>query len=120
MMFSSSKNVELICQLIKDIREYGTLRLERFELDITTKLALAVGMLCMGAILAVFTLVGIIFVSLAVAYALGSLIGNVALAMFFVALAYFCVALIVYIKRDSWIVTPLTLFFHGLFAPEKE
>lgn len=119
-MFSNSKNVELICQLIKDIREYGTLRLERFELDMVSKLALAVGMLAMGTVVAVLMLVALTFVSLAVAYMLAPHVGGAAIAMLIVGLSYIALALIVYLKRQTWIVTPLTLFLHDLFMDNKK
>lgn len=120
MMFSSSKNVELICQLIKDFREYGSLRLERFELDMASKLALAVGMLAMCAIVTMLALVGLVFFSMAVAYWLAPLCGSTALAFLIMAAAYAVVALVVYAKREKWIITPLKLFLHNLFLNEKQ
>lgn len=115
MMFSSSRNVELICQLIKDIREYGSLRLERFELDMASRLAIALGLLVVGAVLMVLAALVLVFVSLAVGFALAPVVGSTALAMLIVAAAYVVVAILVYAKRNTWIVTPLTLFLHELF-----
>lgn len=120
MMFSSTRNVDLICQLVKDLREYGGLRLERLELDMAQKLALAVGMLAMGAIVSIIVLAVMVFLSLAVGYALAPLVGGPAVAMLILAVAYAALACVVYAKRKDWIVTPLTLFLHELFLSGKE
>lgn len=120
MMFSNTKNVELICQLVRDLREYGALRLERLELDIAQKLAVVVGMLVMGAILFVLALTVVIFASLAAGYALAAYTGSTALAMLIVSMVYLAVALLVYSKRRTWIITPITLFLHELFLSDKK
>lgn len=120
MMFSNSRNVELICQIIKDLREYGSLRLERFELDMATKLALVIGLLATGAVICVLAMLVLICLSLAVGYALAPLVGGTVFAMLIIAAAYLTVALVVYAKRQSWIITPLTLFFHDLLIPDNK
>lgn len=119
MMFSSTRNVEHIYQLIQDIREYGSLRLERFEFDMASKLALIVGMLVTGAIVSVLALTVVVFLSLAAGYALESLVGSKAMAMLIIAVVYLIIAITVFMKRHSWIINPLTLFLHELFIPNK-
>lgn len=119
-MFSSNKNVELICQLVRDAKDYGLLRLERFELDMASKLARLIGILVMGALLTIVLLVVMVFVSLAVGYALGKAIGSTALAMLIIAVAYLLLAVVIYAKRHAWIVTPLTLMFHDIFLTEND
>lgn len=119
-MFSSTRNVDLICQLVKDLREYGNLRLERLELDMAQKLALLIGMLVMGGIVSIVVLAVLVFLSLAVGYALAPLVGGPAMAMLILAAVYATLACVVYVKRNDWIVTPLTLFLHELFISGKE
>lgn len=120
MMFSSTRNVDLICQIVKDLREYGSLRLERLELDMAQKLALVVGMLAMGAIVSVIVLVVLVFLSLAAGYALAPLVGGPAVAMLILAAFYGILACVIYAKRNDWIVAPLTLFLHELFLSDKD
>ncbi|MBQ0165212.1 MAG: phage holin family protein [Bacteroidales bacterium] len=120
MLFYSKQNVELICQLLKDIKEYGSLRLERLQLDLTQKMALAIGFLVMGTAVATISLCALIFLSLAAGYALASWMGSRALAMLVVAAFYAAAALVVYAKRHDWIVKPLTLFLHELFLSTKD
>ncbi len=119
MWFTGTRNVDLICQLVKDLREYGNLRLERFELDMSGKIALAVGMLAVCAIVSVLALVVLMFLSLALAYALAPVVGSTALAMLIIALLYGILASVVVVKRQEWIVTPLMLFIHDIFISEK-
>lgn len=119
MWFTGTRNVDLICQLVKDLREYGNLRLERFELDMSSKIALAVGMLAVCAIVSVLALVVLMFLSLALAYALAPVVGSTALAMLIIALLYGILASVVVVKRQEWIVTPLMLFIHDIFISEK-
>lgn len=119
-MFSNSRNVELISQLIRDIREYGSLRLERFELDLASKLALVIGLLVTGAVICVLALLVLICLSLAVGYALAPLVGGAPVAMLIIAATYLVVGMVVYAKRQSWIITPLTLFFHDLLITENQ
>lgn len=119
MWFTGTRNIDLICQLVKDLREYGNLRLERFELDMSGKIALAVGMLAVCAIVSVLALVVLMFLSLALAYALAPVVGGTAVAMLIIALFYGILAGVVVVKRQEWIVTPLMLFIHDIFISEK-
>lgn len=120
MMFSNSRNVELICQIIKDLREYGSLRLERFELDLSQKLALVIGLLVTAGVLCVLALLVLICLSLAVGYAIAPLVGGTVWAMLIISAVYILVAALVYVKREAWIITPLTLFFHDLFIENND
>lgn len=120
MMFSNSRKVELICQIIKDLREYGSLRLERFELDMAQKLAVVIGVLATGAVLCILALLVLICLSLAVGYAIAPQVGGTVYAMLIISVAYILVAALIYAKRKSWIIDPLTLFFHDLFIDNKD
>ena len=117
-MFSSSKNVETICQLFRDAKEYGQLRLEQLELDASSKLSRLVGILVVGAVLLVMLLVALVFLSIAAGYALAALLQSVPLAMLIVGLVYLALALALYFNRRAWVFVPITLLLHDILLPE--
>lgn len=71
----------------------------------------------------VFLLIGwffMIFLSFALAYALGNWIGYTSIGFLIVAALYFMIGLIAWINRDRWIRTPLLKLFFNLLSADKD
>lgn len=62
----------------------------------------------------------IMFLSFALAYALGNWIGYISLGFLIVAVLYFIIGLITWMNKDRWIKTPLLKLFFKLSSADKD
>ena len=113
-MFSNEKNVRLITRLIRSVREYGDLRLARFQIDFAHKMALTVSMLVVTFFIMLFLVASSVFFSFALLWFIEPLVGR-GVASMIIAGLYIIGAFIVYWLRRPLLIAPLTLFFAKLF-----
>ena len=113
-MLSNDKNVRLITRLLRSVREYGDLRLARFQIDFAHKMALTISMLVVTTFILVFIIAASVFFSFAMMKLLTPVVGEV-IASLIIAALYLLGALIVFWLRKPLLIAPLTLFFAKLF-----
>ncbi|MDO5075035.1 MAG: hypothetical protein Q4D66_04050 [Bacteroidales bacterium] len=117
-MFSSDKNIDILARLIGNLRKYGELRLEAFQVSTVSKVTIALTALIVGAIL--FAIVGIVifFLSLAVLFLLADYVGY-AWAAAIVAGAYLLLALMAYSLRQQLFMNPIARLLSSLLLDDK-
>lgn len=113
-MFSNNKNIEEICELISEVRDYALLRFEACRIDFVTKLATLLAAVALGGILLAFMAIALLFLSYTAELALESWLDNAIAAYALVALGYVVLGGIVYALRRVLIVQPLMRLLAGL------
>lgn len=112
-MFSTDQNIETIGQLVEVLKHYIGLQKERLELDVIDKVVRLITVLTLTFVLSLLLLLALIYVSFAVAYALGNLVGMVA-SFTLVAGFYLFIFLLLIMFRKQWIEKPVVRFLASL------
>lgn len=113
-MLSNDNNIETIAQLVEELKKYISLKSEYIRLNVVEKAVRLFTVITMAFVLTVIFLLALIFFSFAIAYGLGSLIGN-AWAFCIVGGLYLLLFFICIIRRRSWIERPLVRFLASMF-----
>ena len=112
-MFSNDKNVESIASLIEKFKHYLELQSEYVKLDVTEKVVKLITTFSLIAITTLAIVAIMLFLSVAAAYALSMVVGNV-WAFAIVAMLYLIALVIVFAKRKSLIEKPLVKLLSGI------
>lgn len=115
MLFSSSKNIETIERIVREIKEYINLQKEFVRLDLISKLTIMLSALIVGALLFVMGMMVILFLAIAGGTLLGDWLGSTALGYALVSLLLIVMAVVVYCSRRRLFVRPITRFLSNLF-----
>ena len=118
-VLSSNRNIDTICQLIEELKRYVELKTDGLQIDIVSKLSKLLSALIIGAIIFMIVELALIFVSMMIAAALTSLIGNATIAYALIVCAYALIAWIIYCNRTKWIENPITNFLAHLFIENQ-
>ena len=118
-MFSSDKNIDIITQLVGDIKKDVALRYERLQINCVSKLSQLLSFIVVGAILFVLLSLAVMFVSMMVASALEDLIGSQTASYAIIVAFYVILGVIVYANKKRFVIGPLTNFIANLFLDEK-
>ena len=110
MMFSNDKNVETIGQLVEVLKHYIGLQTEYVDKVVRLLTALTVTVVLVGLLM-----IALIYLSFALAYGLGELIGNNVWGFCIVAAIYLFILVVFFIFRHQWIERPLVKFLAGIF-----
>ena len=113
MMFSNDKNIETIGQLIEVLKHYIGLQSEYLKLDVVDKVVRLLTAITMCVVLLGLLSVALIYLSFAVAFALGNILGN-PLGFCIVAGFYIFLLILFVIFRHQWIEKPLVKFLASL------
>lgn len=113
MMFSNDKNVETIGQLVEVLKHYVGLQTEYLKLDVVDKVVRLLTAITMTVVLAGVLVIALIYLSFALAYALGSWVG-MAGGFCIVAALYLFILMLFVIFRHQWIEKPLVKFLAGI------
>ncbi len=108
-MFSNDNNIETIAQLVEEAKKYISLRSEYMRLDMVEKAVRLLTVITMTIVLTIVFLLAITYFSFAIAYGLGTLIGN-AWAFTIVGGIYLFFFILCIICRKRWIERPLVQF----------
>ncbi len=104
------KTSDVVSDLVKNSKEYIDTNLNLIKLDIAEKFsALLCGFLTV-ALLIFFFLIASIFIGISVALILSIYTGSAIISFLIVALLYFLIGLVIWIKRDKLIRIPLMNF----------
>ncbi len=112
-MFSNDKNIETIGQLVEVIKHYVGLQNEYLRLDVIEKIVRLITALLIAAVTLLLILIICIYLSFALAYAIGPHIGH-GWAFLIVAGIYFIIFLLFLAFRKNWVEKPLVKFLASL------
>lgn len=112
-MFSNDKNVETIGQLVEVLKHYVGLQTEYLKLDVVDKVVRLLTALTMTVVLLSLLVIALIYLSFALAFGLGELVGNVG-GFCIVAGIYLLVLLLFVAFRHQWIEKPLVKFLASI------
>ena len=118
-MFSSDKNIEIISQLLAELKKYAELTGKRLQIDFVSKMTILLSALIVGAILFALSTIVILFLSYTAVLFLAKMMGSITWACFLMVLFYVALGVIVYAMRRRWIVNPLANFLGRLFLSDE-
>lgn len=113
MMFSNDKNVETIGQLVETIKHYIGLQSEYMKLDVVDKVVRLLTAITITIALLSLLGIALIYLSFAVAYALGEIVGT-AWGFCIVAAFYLILLFLFVLFRHQWIEKPLVRFLASI------
>jgi hypothetical protein len=116
-MLSNDKNIETIAQLVDQLKHYAELQKEYVKLDIIEKVVRLTTVGAMVLAVLVILMPVVIFVSLAAAQALSSLIG-LGWSYLIIGIFYFLILVLLIVNRRRWIERPLVKFLADLLLNE--
>lgn len=119
-MISDDKNIVLIADLVKELKEWLVMKKDITKLDIIEKVVRICTALTVAAAFTLLLLLCLIYLSFAAAYTIGGIIGSMALAFLSVGLFYVLLFLMLYAKRRAWIERPLVRFLASILLEERE
>ena len=112
-MFSNDSNVETIAQLVEQAKKYLTLKGEIFRLSMVEKIVRLLTAIAMIIVLTILFLLALTYFSFALAFALGSVLGNV-WGFIIVGAIYLLMLLVLLAFRKAWIERPLVRFLASM------
>lgn len=118
-MFSSDKNIEIISQLLAELKKYAELKGKCLQIDFVSKMTILLSALIVGAILFALSTIVILFLSYTAVLFLAKMMGSITWACFLMVLFYVALGVIVYAMRRRWIVNPLANFLGRLFLSDE-
>lgn len=113
MMFSSDKNVETIGQLVEVLKHYIGLQTEFVKLDVVDKVVRLLTAITMTVVLVGLLVIALIYLSFALAFGLGAVLGNV-WGFCIVAGLYLFILILFVVFRHQWLERPLVKFLASL------
>lgn len=107
-------------ETIACLKEYMSLRLDKFKLKLVEHLAISMSSILGVAIVIVLCSFALLFIIVALTLLLGDLIGSLIGAIFIMAGIFLIAALIVYANRHKVMVNAMVrMFAKMLFEPDK-
>lgn len=118
-MFSSDKNVNLIAGMLANAKKYGEMRLENFERGSVDKMTSVLTGIILGAVLMLFVILIIIFLSAAVVFGIAPYVGGYAIASLIVGLVHLTLLIVIWVNRKKWISIPINALLADVFLADK-
>ncbi|MBR1593993.1 MAG: phage holin family protein [Alloprevotella sp.] len=118
-MFSSDKNVEAIRQLCEDAKDYLELKGRDVQLSVAEKLSVGISALVLGAVLLLLLAFVLLFLAAMCAAFLANYVGITGACAISAGLLVL-LAIVLYLKRRSWIVNPVTRFVATLILDTQK
>ncbi len=109
-MLSSDQNIELLSQLLADIKKYLELRGECMKIDLVHKLCKLFTALVLGAVFFLIGALALLFLTFFLVDFLSPYVGGEVVSNALIVGMYLLLGLLVYAKRRAWVETPLTRF----------
>ena len=119
-MFASNKNIETIAALAEESKKWLALRARYAKFSAVDKIVRITSALVLTLVIALLTMLALIYLSFAAAYELGDMLGSCALGFLLVGAVYIIVLLVILIKRRAWIERPLVSFLVDVLTDEYE
>ncbi len=119
-MLSNDENITRIADFIEEAKHWLLLKKDYAKLDLIHKVVVIFTALTIAFVIALLTLLALIYMSFAVAYYLGDIIHSMPLAFLAVSLFYLIILLIVLAKRRTLIERPLVRFLISIFMEDPK
>ena len=114
-MFSDGKNMESIQKLFLELKNYLTLQKKFLKLDTAEKLTVLLSAIAITAILLLLGSMILLYLTFALAYYLGDVMGSLPLGFSAIAVSLLLVLLFFYFNRKKYIIQPIARFMANLF-----
>lgn len=112
-MFSNDRNIETIAQMVEELKKYASLKGEYFRLNIVEKAVRLITAITITLIFAILFLLALTYFSFCFAYAMATVIGNVA-AFAIVGTIYVLLFILCLAFRKTLIERPLVRFLASI------
>lgn len=107
-MFSSEKTINSLTDLFVDVKDYFLLQKDYITLDLVEKLTILLSAISLGFILMCMSLLVLFYLSFTLIYLMAPLVGGLTVAFAIMTAILLCIAILLYLKRKSWIIAPIT------------
>lgn len=114
-MFSDGKNMESIQKLFLELKNYLKLQKKFLKLDTAEKLTVLLSAIAVIAILLLLGSMILLYLTFALAYYLGDVMGSLPLGFSVIAVFLLLVLLFFYFNRKKYIIQPIARFMANLF-----
>jgi hypothetical protein len=94
-------------EIPEHIKQYIKTRIDLLKLSAIENLSQAAGWAALGILLFFFGLFGLIFLSISLAFAIGSLLGSYALGFLIVAALFIISGVIIFVMRKKLLLNPI-------------
>ena len=118
-MFSSNRNIEALCQLFSEGKDYVELKLRFLQLDLVGKMTILLSTLVLGAILFLIVAMVILLLSFMAIELISPKVGTVG-AYGITAAAYVVLACIIYVFRKKLLINPMANFLGKLLLKNNK
>lgn len=118
-MLSSDKNIEYIGEFVEEAKHWLSLKTEYAKLNTIDKVVRIFTALTLLMVIAFLTMLILIYLSFAVAYALESYVQSLPLGFVCVSAFYLLLLFVVVIKRHAWIEKPMVKFLVSILYDEN-
>ena len=114
-MLSNDENIERIADFIEEAKQWLTIKKEYTKLDIIEKVVRLLTTLTIAFVIALLTLLALIYLSFAAAYFLADVLNSMPMAFLAVCLVYVILLFLVLANKRSWIERPMVRFLISIF-----
>ncbi len=119
-MFSSNKNIESIGKLFLEFKRYLELQKEFVRLDAAEKMTVILSAILIVAVLLLLGSIVLLFLTFALAYYLGDLLGSLSLGFGLISAFLLLLAAIFYSNRNRMVVQPMARFMTRLILAKED
>mgnify|MGYP000618097868 len=119
-MFSNSKNIESIGKLLLEFKKYLELQKEFVKLDATEKMTVILSAILIVTALLLLGSIVLLFLSFALAYYLGDVLGNLSLGFGLISAFILLLTVIFYLNRNRMVIQPMARFMTKLILTKED
>lgn len=118
-MLSNDENIEKIADFVEEAKQWLLTKKEYTKLDIIEKVVKLLTTLTIAFVIALLTLLALIYLSFAAAYLLADVTDSMPIAFLAVCMVYILLLLLVLAKRRAWIERPMVRFLISIFEDDN-
>ena len=119
-MFSNSKNIESIGQLLLEFKKYLELQKEFVKLDATEKMTVILSAILIVTVLLLLGSIVLLFLTFALAYYLGDVLGSLSLGFGLISAFILLLTVIFYLNRNRMVIQPMARFMTKLILTKED
>ena len=119
-MFSNSKNIESIGELLLEFKKYLELQKEFVKLDATEKMTVILSAILIVTVLLLLGSIVLLFLTFALAYYLGDVLGSLSLGFGLISAFILLLTVIFYLNRNRMVIQPMARFMTKLILTKED
>lgn len=119
-MWGDNQTTDNVSKLLNEVKTYVKLEKEYLTLDLVEKLSRLFSAIVLGFILMCLGIVILFYLSFTVVYLISHLVGGLTAAYAVVTGVLFLLLVIIYTKREKWILLPITQFVANVLLRSEE